>query len=324
MSVGAIMHNGARRRRGADRRRKRSSVDAYDLKTVVSGIRGEVRFNAPLRDFTSFRIGGPADVLVVPSDVDDLCRLVRQARTAKTPVFVIGGTNLLVRDQGIRGVVVSLSNLNAIKDEPHGVVYAEGGGGMPTLMRHAISRSLSGLEWAAGIPGTVAGCVVMNAGTRLGEMKDAVKAVRLVDPQGRIIDCPASSIQFSYRRALLPRGIVVGVWLQLKPASREQIETVVKEYLRYRKDTQPLRLPNAGCVFKNPEHDVSGRLIEAAGLKGARVGDAQVSEKHANFIVNLGRARAADVIALIKKVGRAVEEQVGITLELELKIVGQP
>ena len=324
MSAGGLMHNGARRRRGADRRRKRSSVDAYDLKAVVSGIRGEVRFNAPLRDFTSFRIGGPADVLVVPADVEDLCRLVRQARTAKTTVFVIGGTNLLVRDQGIRGVVVSLSNLNAIKDEPHGVVYAEGGGGMPTLMRHTVSRSLSGLEWAAGIPGTVAGCVVMNAGTRLGEMKDTVKAVRLVDPRGRIIDCPASSIQFSYRRARLPRGIVVGVWLQLKPASREQIETVVKEYLRYRKDTQPLRFPNAGCVFKNPEHDVSGRLIEAAGLKGARVGDAQVSEKHANFIVNLGRARAADVIALIKKVGRAVEEQAGITLELELKIVGQP
>ena len=164
----------------------------------------------------------------------------------------------------------------------------------------------------------------MNAGTRLGEMRDAVKAVRMVDPLGHIVDCPASAIQFSYRRARLPRGIVVGVWLQLKSASRERIQTVVKEYLRYRKDTQPLTLPNAGCVFKNPEHEVSGRLIEAAGLKGARIGDAQVSEKHANFIVNLGRARASDVIALIKKVGRTVEEQAGITLELELKIVGQP
>lgn len=320
----AIDHNGTRRRRGADRRKRGSGSDAHDLKAVVCGIRGEVRFKAPLRDFTSFRIGGPADVLVVPADVDDLCTLIRQARTAKVPVFVLGGTNLLVRDRGIRGVVVSLSKLNGIHDEPHSVVYAGGGVGMPTLMRHAIGRSLAGLEWAAGIPGTAAGCVVMNAGTRLGEMRDVVKAVRIVDPVGRLVDCPASAIQFSYRRARLPRGIVVGVWLQLKPASREKIATVVKDYLRYRKDTQPLTLPNAGCVFKNPENDVSGRLIEAAGLKGARIGDAQVSEKHANFIVNLGQARASDVIALIKKVGRTVEEQAGVTLELELKIVGQP
>ncbi|MBI4402229.1 MAG: UDP-N-acetylmuramate dehydrogenase [Nitrospirae bacterium] len=319
-----MQNDGARHHHRADRVKKKSGVAARDLHTMVEGVRGEVRFNAPLRDFTSFRIGGPADVLVFPADVEDLCRLVRQARAAKVPIFVIGGTNLLVRDKGIRGVVVSLSKLNAIKDEPHGVVYAEGGVGMPTLMRHAISRSLGGLEWAAGIPGTVAGCVVMNAGTRLGEMKEAVKAVRLVDPTGRIVDCPASAIEFSYRRARLPRGIVVGVWLQLNPAAREKIESVVKEYLRYRKDTQPLTLPSAGCVFKNPGREAAGRLIETVGLKGARVGDAQVSEKHGNFVVNLGRASAADVIALIKKVGRTVEEKTGVTLELELKIVGQP
>jgi len=316
------MRNGAQRQWSSSK--SRTSASSHDLHAAVSGLRGEVRFGAPLRDYTSFRIGGPADVLVIPTDADDLSRLVKQAHAAKVPVFVIGGTNLLVSDQGIRGVVVSLSRLKAIRDEPDGIVYAEGGVVMPTLMRHAITRALAGLEWAAGIPGTVAGCVVMNAGTRLGEMKDAVKAVRVIDPLGRIIDCPASGIHFSYRRALLPRGVVVGVWLQLKPAQREKIERVVKEYLRYRKNTQPLTLPNAGCVFKNPEHQTAGRLIEAAGLKGARVGDAQVSEKHANFVVNLGQASAADVIALIKRVGRTVEEQTGITLELELKIVGQP
>jgi len=295
-----------------------------DLRAAVRGIRGEVRFSEALRDFTSFHIGGPADVLVLPADVEDLCLLVRQARSFKVPLFVLGGTNLLVREGGIRGIVVNLSKLNGITDEPGHVVYAEGGVGMPTLMKHAISRSLSGLEWAAGIPGTVAGCVVMNAGTRLGEMKDALKEVRLVDQKGRIIDCPLSAIRFSYRRALLPRGIVVGAWLQLKPGAREKIEAVVKEYLRHRKETQPLALPSAGCVFKNPPGDAAGRLIEAVGLKGARIGDAQVSEKHANFIVNLGRANADDVIALIKQVGRTVEEQTGVTLELELKIVGQP
>lgn len=305
-------------------RRTPSRWTASDLRAAVAGLRGDVVFNAPLRDYTSFRIGGPADALVMPADVEDVSRLVRQAREADIPMFVLGGTNLLVRDHGIRGIVVSLAKMKAVTEEPGHVLYAEGGVGMPTLMQHATSRALSGLEWAAGIPGTVAGCVVMNAGTKLGEMQDSVVAVRIVDPAGRIVDCPASAIRFSYRRALLPRGIVVGVWVQLKPASQNKIRATVKEYLRYRKDTQPLTLPNAGCVFKNPGHDAAGRLIEAAGLKGARIGDAQVSDKHANFVVNLGHAKAADVIALIKKIGRTVEERTGLTLELELKIVGQP
>ncbi len=311
-------------RRRAASRRASSRWTASDLRAAVSGLRGGVVFNAPLRDYTSFRIGGPADVLVIPADVEDVSTLVRQARAADIPMFVLGGTNLLVRDHGIRGIVVSLTKMKAVTEEPGHVLYAEGGVGMPTLMQHATSRALSGLEWAAGIPGTVAGCVVMNAGTKLGEMQDSVKAVRIVDPAGRIVDCPASAIRFSYRRALLPRGIVIGVWVQLKPASQGKIQATVKEYLRYRKDTQPLTLPNAGCVFKNPGHDAAGRLIEAAGLKGARIGDAQVSDKHANFVVNLGHAKAADVIALIKKVGRTVEDRTGLTLELELKIVGQP
>ncbi|MGQ0809712.1 MAG: UDP-N-acetylmuramate dehydrogenase [Nitrospiraceae bacterium] len=314
--------NSQRRRQGLSLKSRRQ-FGIRELRASVVGLRGKVTFDAPLRDYTSFRIGGPADVLVEPADVEDVCRLVRQASHARVPIFVLGGTNLLVRDKGVRGVVVSLAKLNAIKVEPDAVLYAEGGVGMPTLIGHAIRRSLSGLEWAAGIPGTLAGCVVMNAGTRLGEMKNSVRAVRIVTPRGKIIDCPAPEIKFSYRRARLPRGIVVGAWLQLKPRERERIGTVVKDYLRYRKETQPLTLPSAGCVFKNPDKDSAGSLIEAAGLKGARVGDAQVSEKHANFIVNAGQACAADVIALIKKVRRDVEQRTGVLLELELKIVGQ-
>ncbi|MEC4669397.1 MAG: UDP-N-acetylmuramate dehydrogenase [Nitrospirota bacterium] len=321
MILGQIMPDSMRRRTISHRP---ATFHKRDLHAVVSGVRGDIRFNAPLREYTSFRIGGPADVLVTPAEEADLCRLVRQSRVAKIPIFVLGGTNLLVRDKGIRGVVVSLAKLTAVKDDGDSVVYAEGGVGMPTLMRHAIGRSLSGLEWAAGIPGTVAGCVIMNAGTRLGQMQDVVKAVRVVDAAGRIVEWPASSIRFSYRRARLPRGVIAGVWLQLKPAPRERIQTVVKDYLAYRKATQPLTLPNAGCVFKNPGRETAGRLIEAVGLKGLRVGDAHVSEKHANFIVNRGRAQAADVMALIKEVGRTVETQMGVTLELELKIVGQP
>ena len=254
------------------------------LRAVTAGLKGEVRFQAPLKEWTSFRIGGPADVLVVPHDVDDLCRLLRQANAAKLPIFVIGGTNVLVRDGGIRGIVVSLSKLKGITDEPNAVVYAEGGVTMPVLLQHSISRSLSGLEWAAGIPGTVAGCVVMNAGTRLGEMKDAVKAVRIASLSGSLKDVPASAIPFSYRRGRVPRGIVAGVWLQLVPGVKTRIQTIVKDYLHYRKGTQPLTVPNAGCAFKNPKPEAAGQLIEAAGLKGFRIGDAQVSTKHANFI----------------------------------------
>lgn len=303
---------------------RRRGPQSKDLRSVVAGVRGTVRFKAPLRDLTSFRIGGPADVLVIPEDEEALATLVRQARRAKCPLFVMGGTNLLVRDGGIRGIVVSLTRLKTITDEGEGVVYAEGGVGMPMLIRHAIGRSLSGLEWAAGIPGTVAGCVVMNAGTRLGEMSSAVKAVRMVNPKGKLVNYPASKLRFGYRNTRIPPGIVAGVWLQLKPATRAGVDKVVKAYLKYRKETQPLTMPNAGCVFKNPEKTSAGFLIEQVGMKGMRIGDAQVSEKHANFVVNLGRARAADVIALIKKVGRAVEERTGLTLQLELKIVGEP
>jgi len=293
------------------------------LRAAVADLKGKVQFNAPLKDYTSFRIGGPADVLVEPEDMADVVQLVTQASAQRLPVFVVGGTNLLVRDKGIRGVVVSLAKLRGIREEPGSVLYAEGGVGMPTLIGYAIRRSLAGLEWAAGIPGTVAGCVVMNAGTRLGEMKDAVKAVHVVTPAGALVECPAADIEFSYRRAKLPPGIVVGVWLQLKPGVRSEIGTIVKNYLRYRRDTQPLTLPSAGCVFKNPANDSAGRVVEAAGLKGVCVGDAQVSEKHGNFIVNQGRASAKDVLALIKKVRAEVARKTGVKLELELKLVGQ-
>ncbi|HEX5645384.1 MAG TPA: UDP-N-acetylmuramate dehydrogenase [Nitrospira sp.] len=289
----------------------------------MAGLRGAVRFHAPLADYTSFRIGGPADVLVEPVDVEDLAHLVAQASARKLPMFVLGGTNVLVRDKGIRGVVVSLAQLRSIKEEPGSVLYAEGGVGMPTLIGYAIRRSLAGLEWAAGIPGTVAGCVVMNAGTRLGEMKDSVKAVRIVTPTGTVLDCPAQDIVFGYRRAELPAGVVAGVWLQLKPGVRSDIERVVKDYLRYRRDTQPLTMPSAGCVFRNPPNDSAGRVVEAAGLKGVHVGDAEVSRKHANFIVNQGHATAKDVLALIRKVRAHVVRKTGVKLDLELKVVGQ-
>lgn len=294
-----------------------------DMRSAVAGLRGSVSFQAPLREYTSFKIGGPADVVVEPADIEDVCLVVQQARARRIPLFVLGGTNLLIRDGGIRGIVISLVRLRGMKEESGSILYAEGGVGMPTLIGYAIRHSLAGLEWAAGIPGTVAGCVVMNAGTKLGEMKDSIKAIRMVNMKGQVEDIEAAQVRFEYRRALLPRGIVVGVWLQLTQGVRSEIERVVKDYLHYRRDTQPLAMPSAGCVFKNPPNDSAGRLIEAVGLKGARVGDAEVSMKHANFMVNRGQASAADVTALIGKVRSAIRRRAGVRLDLELKIVGE-
>src|SRR5919112_1875486 len=165
-----------------------STRNKKDWANMLRGVRGKVSYEASLQSYTSFRIGGPAEVLVEPNDVEDLCHVAAQARVEKIPIFVVGGTNLLVRDGGIRGIVVSLARFKAIRQEPDHVLYAEGGVGMPTLIGYAIRRSLGGLEWGAGIPGTVAGCVVMNAGTRLGEMKDSLKAVRMVTPAGAVIE----------------------------------------------------------------------------------------------------------------------------------------
>ncbi len=295
----------------------------HDLKAALSGIRGEVVFDAPLAELTSLRIGGPADVFVSPADVHDVCRIVRQAHTAQVPIMVLGGTNLLVQDGGIRGVVLSLSNLTTIEQEDDRLVFAEAGARMPTLLGFAVHHALSGLEWAAGIPGTVGGAVVMNAGTKLGEMQTCLDAVQLVDPEGRLMTYPAADLSFAYRSVSLPEGVVVGAWLRLASASRETIEARTKSYLQYRKRSQPLSQPNAGSVFKNPPETTAGRLIEEAGLKGHRVGDAQISTKHANFIVNLGHARSTEVLQLIETIQQEVWRRTGIRLELEWKVVGE-
>jgi UDP-N-acetylmuramate dehydrogenase len=294
-----------------------------EIRAALTGVKGAVRFHEPMNRHTSFRIGGPADAYIEPEDEGALCRLMAQARKTKVPVFVMGGTNLLVRDGGIRGIVVRLTKLDRVEEHQGGLLYVEGGVGMPRLLKHALQRKLAGLEFAAGIPGTLAGSVVMNAGTRLGEMQDVVERVRMVTPAGAIRELSADEVGFGYRRTRLPRGIVVGAWVRLRWDPKSRIDSVVKDSLLRRKATQPLALPNAGCVFKNPGGDPAGLLIEAAGLKGAQVGDAQVSTLHANFIVNRGRATARDVLSLIRKVGQTVEQTSGVTLQLEVRIVGQ-
>jgi UDP-N-acetylmuramate dehydrogenase len=301
----------------------RPTLTVERLQRAVQHVQGEVRWSEPLAPLLSLQVGGPADVLVVPSDVEDVIRVIQGARAEEIPFVVLGGTNVVVRDKGIRGIVMLLKHLTGIHEEANHVVYAQAGVRLPRLMQFAMVRNLSGMEWAAGIPGTVGGGVVMNAGTQLGEMKDVLHAVDLVNLRGQRVRVEASSMSFAYRNTTLPKGIVVGAWFQLILSTRESIERKTKTYLRHRRATQPLTMPNAGSVFKNPPGESAGRLVEAAGLKGMRIGDAEVSTKHANFIVNRGTATASQVLALIRKVRQRVAGKFGVRLQLEWKILGE-
>jgi UDP-N-acetylmuramate dehydrogenase len=300
---------------------------------TFTNIRGEVREREPLAGYTSFRIGGPADLLVTPADRKDLIALLLQVRQQKLPFVILGGgTNLLVRDGGFRGVVISLKRLAAVTTVREyrsvggtfAVVLAEAGGPLAGLMRYTVDRGWSGLEFAAGIPGTVGGAVCMNAGTAQGEIGDVIDTVTLLSPKGELIVRHQDELSFGYRTANIPPGhVVLDAKLILRHGERERIQARVKELTAQRRERQPWGLPNAGSVFKNP-HDVSaGKLIDEAGLKGETVGRAQVSEKHANFIVNLGGATAAEVLKLMEIVREKVLEVHKVRLEPEIKIIGE-
>jgi UDP-N-acetylmuramate dehydrogenase len=300
---------------------------------MFTNLRGEVREREPLAGHTSFRIGGPADALVLPADRKDLITLLLQVRQQGLPFVILGGgTNVLVRDGGFRGVVISLKRMAALTTVREyrsvggtfAVVHAEAGCALAGVLRHAMERGWSGLEFAAGIPGTVGGAICMNAGTAQGEIGDVIDAVTLVSPRGEIVVRHREEMGFGYRTASIPPDhAVLDAKLILRHGERERIQARVKELMARRRERQPWGLPNAGSVFKNP-HDLSaGKLIEEAGLKGMTVGGAQVSDKHANFIVNLGGATAADVLKLMDIVRERVLEAHRIRLEPEIKIIGE-
>lgn len=301
---------------------KNSSMDLKNVCAALSEVRGEVRLRESMSRHTSMKIGGPADALVIPRDLEDLKGVVLGARRERIPVFLLGGTNLLVKDGGIRGIVVKLSRFQKVIQDGESL-YAESGISFPKLSQHALKAGLSGLEFACGIPGTLGGAIVMNAGTREGEIADVLAFVSIMDLDGSVKEHSKNQLEFGYRKSRLPEGIIVGALLKLKPAPPEAIRARMDASLNHRRKTQPLELPNAGCIFKNPVGDSAGRIIEDLNLKGQRIGNAQVSEKHANFIVNRGKARASDVLALIDEIRERVKREKGIDLALEVKIVGE-
>lgn len=229
-----------------------------------------------------------------------------------------------MRDGGVRGVVVRLHGLRALERRPDHGIFAEAGVTHTRICRFAADQGLSGLEFAVGIPGTVGGWLAMNAGIGSREVKDAVRALEWLDPESGLRELPASALRFHYRALELPPGaVVLSATFQAEPDAPEAIRARMRELLARRRETQPIDELSCGSVFKNPPGDHAGRLIEAAGLKGASEGAAQISTVHANFIVNRGGARAADVLRLIERARAAVAERFGVELETEVRIVGE-
>ncbi|HLF86040.1 MAG TPA: UDP-N-acetylmuramate dehydrogenase [Nitrospiria bacterium] len=298
-------------------------TDIGRIKEAFVGFAGEIRFNEPMHRYTSFKIGGEADAMIFPEGVDDLKKAVLGIKKHRMPFFVMGkGTNLLVLDGGIRGIVINLRSFRKLSPLPDNSLYAGAGTQLQLIARHAAGMGLSGLEFTSGIPGSLGGAIVMNAGANGGEIGPLIRGIRILDMDGEVRDIKGNRLRFGYRSSCLPQGIIISAELGLKRSEKTETRDKGRHEIIRRGKTQPLSLPNAGSVFKNPPGDYAGRLIEEAGLKGLTAGDAQVSPLHANFIVNMGRATARDVLALIRMIGKKVETEKGITLELEIKVVG--
>ena len=286
---------------------------------------------------TTFRIGGPADFLVKPQSIEQIQKTVKFLNSNKIPFYVVGnGSNLLVSDKGINGVVIQLGerfggysfieSTKAGAVDKNNIVYVKVQAGMllGRLGKELAEYSLTGFEFASGIPGTMGGAVLMNAGAYGGEIKDIfVKAV-LMDKDGNLLEFDKEQMQFGYRRSIAAdKGyIVLEAVLAFSPSSKEAVLDKMKELSALRREKQPLEYPSAGSTFKRPEGYFAGKLISDAGLKGFSIGGAQVSEKHAGFVINTGNATAEDVIALTDEVKERVQKQFGVTLELEVKKMG--
>ncbi len=287
----------------------------------------QIKENEPMYLHTTFRVGGAADTLLVPGNEEEAVALLRLLSDCGEPYFVLGnGSNLLVSDRGYRGTVVMIDH-NMARITCHGdTITADAGALLVKIANLAGNNSLTGMEFASGIPGTLGGAVAMNAGAYGGEMKDIVRAVRVFDPDRKeCLELDGEDMCFSYRNSRIRSCgyVALSATLQLKTGEKAAILSRMEELKEARTQKQPLEYPSAGSTFKRPEGYFAGKLIEDAGLKGYRVGGAQVSEKHAGFVINTGNATAEDIITLIRDVREKVMEQSGVLLEPEVCMLGE-
>lgn len=292
--------------------------------------RGEVLLDQPLKRYSSIQIGGPADALVFPADCKDLANLLHFAHENRVSWTVLGnGSNVLIKDGGIRGIVIRLgkmlSQLQILEEiEEQILIEAEAGVSLAKLVEQGRQGGWEKVAPLYGIPATIGGALWMNAGTRQGEIKDCVKSIKVMWADGTEETLPREKLDFEYRRLRLSgRGIILSGIFHFKKGDKLEIQKIMAEYQEKRRLTQPLDQPSLGSVFKNPEKGFAAQMIEEQGLKGVRVGGARISEKHANFIVNEGGATAKDVLALIGLIKDKIRDELDIKLELEAKVLGE-
>lgn len=286
----------------------------------------DIKLDEPMKKHISFRVGGPAEILVKPRTEEQLKNVFSLIKKENIPYLVIGnGSNLLIKDGGIRGIVIEISdNFNAFNIEGNKLTVQSGA--LLSIVGKAVLREeLKGFEFAAGIPGTIGGALAMNAGAYGGEMKDMVKFVRLMDTDGNIVKFTNEQMEFGYRRSILSRTdyVVLSAEIELEKGNYDEIKSKMADYTQRRVTKQPLSLPSAGSTFKRPEGHFAGKLIEDSGLRGLTLRGAQVSEKHCGFVVNLGNANAKDLLDLMYVVKSTVKTKFGVMLEEEVKILGE-
>ena len=305
---------------------------AWDLPTLLRPVPARKRFGISLARYTSFRIGGPADALVQVDTVEALQHVCALAAEHAIPLFILGGgSNLLIRDGGIRGIVVAMRGtfrthrVQPCPTSPEtALVYAGAGCPFSRLAMQLAQQGWSGLEFAYGIPGTLGGAMVMNAGTYLGDVRQVLVAARMLLRDGQVCELPVQDLGLRYRGSSYPAGaMLMQATLRLQQGDRETMVATMHESHKRRQSTQPLWLPNAGSIFKNPPETAAARLIDELGLKGTRIGGAMISPVHANFVVNVDHATAADVEALVALTQARVQTSYGITLEPEVRFVGE-
>jgi len=292
----------------------------------LSDLFSNIKLNEPMKNHTSFKVGGNADIFIEPENVRELTEFIRYAKDNNIPYYIIGnGTNLLVSDYGISGAVIKLgekiSSIQVVEDR----IIAQCGAKLPEVAKVAMANSLSGLEFASGIPGSIGGAVAMNAGAYGHEMKDVIETVEVLDGNLEYKVVQNKEMEFGYRKSAVWKNnyIVLGSTFKLKKGSKSEIVSLMDNYTKERQSKQPLDMPSAGSVFKRPEGYYTGKLIEDAGLRGMSIGGAQVSEKHCGFIVNKGGATARDIYNLIKHIQKTIYERFGVELETEVKLIGK-